>query len=45
MKEDESQEIIIKGVEFDLDELTDDHVPSMTAEELTPTLIGVSEKT
>ena len=44
MKEDESQEIMIKVVEFDLDELIDDHVPSITAEELTPTLIGVSKK-
>jgi hypothetical protein len=41
MKGDESQEITTKGVEFNLDELTDDHVPSMTTEELTPTLIGV----
>jgi hypothetical protein len=45
MKEDESQEITIKGVEFDLDALSDDHVRSMTSEELIPTLIGVSEKT
>ena len=40
MKEDESQEITTKDVEFDLDGVTDDHVRNMTTEELIPTLIG-----
>ena len=40
MKEDESQEITTKDVEFDLDGVTDDHIRNMTTEELIPTRIG-----